>query len=103
MRKYTSALCGLAAIVSLSHFSFGQANVNESLETAFIYVDGSKGSDSNSGSKTSPLKTIGAAATMAETNNQNGVGSRVTINPGTYRESITLSSQPQRHQPAHHV
>ena len=64
MRTYASALCGLAAIVSLSHFSFAQANVNESLETAFIYVDGTKGSDSNSGTKTSPLKTIGAAATM---------------------------------------
>src|SRR5258708_35984996 len=91
MRKYTSALCGLAAMLLLSHLSFGQANVNENLETAYIYVDGTHGSDSNSGTQSSPLKTIGAAASMAETNNQSSIGSRVIINPGTYRESITLN------------
>lgn len=85
-----SALCGLAVLL-FAHFSFGQATVNESLETAFIYVDGTKGNDSNSGTSSKPLKTIGAAAAMAETNNQNGIGSRVTINPGTYRESISLN------------
>jgi hypothetical protein len=91
MRNYRSALCGLAALLFASQFSFGQANVNESLETAHIYVDGAKGSDSNSGTQSSPLKTIGAAASMAVTNNHNSVGSRITINPGTYRESIFLS------------
>jgi hypothetical protein len=95
MRKCTSALCGLAAVLFLSHLSFGQANVNENLETAYIYVDGTTGSDSNSGSQSSPLKTIGAAASMAVTNNRNNVGSRVTINPGTYRESITLNYSPK--------
>lgn len=91
MRRSRPALCGLAIILFLSHFAVGQANVNESLETAFIYVDGTTGSDTNSGSKTSPLKTIGAATSMAMTNNHNSVGSRIIINPGTYRESITLS------------
>ena len=71
--------------------AFAQANVNESLETAYIYVDTATGSDSNSGTQQKPLKTIGKAASMAETNNQSGIGSRVTINPGTYRESITLT------------
>jgi hypothetical protein len=71
--------------------AFGQATVNESLETAYIYVDTVKGSDSNPGTQQKPLKTIGAAASMAETNNQSGIGSRVTINPGTYREGIKLS------------
>ncbi|PYX48511.1 MAG: hypothetical protein DMG79_11610, partial [Acidobacteria bacterium] len=85
-------MCGLVAIVFMSHISFGQAKVNESLETAFIYVDAVKGSDSNSGTKTNPLKTIGAAASIAVTNNQNRIGSRITINPGTYRESVTLNS-----------
>jgi len=91
MRYYRSALCGLAALLFVCQFSFGQANVNERLETAHIYVDAVKGSDSNSGSQSSPLKTIGAAASMAVTNNHNSIGSRVTINPGTYRESIHLS------------
>ena len=92
MRRSNSALCGLAVVLfCLSHFSFGQATVNESLETAFIYVDGTTGSDSNSGSQSSPLKTIGAATSMAMTNNHNSIGSRIIINPGTYRESISLS------------
>src|SRR5450432_3646972 len=95
MRKHTYALYTLTAILFLSHVSLGQATVNENLETAFIYVDGTTGSDSNSGSQSSPLKTIGAAASMAVTNNRNNVGSRVTINPGTYRESITLNSSPK--------
>ena len=86
-------VCGLAAILFVSHFPFGQANVNESLETASSYVDGTKGSDSNSGSQSRPLKTIGAAASMAQTNNQNSIGSGSSINPGTYRESISAQSQ----------
>ena len=71
--------------------AFGQANVNESLETATLYVDTVNGNDSNSGTQSKPLKTIGAAATKAETNNQSSIGTKVIINPGTYRESIKLS------------
>ena len=67
-----------------------QANVNESLETATLYVDTNKGSDSNPGTQAKPLKTIGAAASAAETNNQSSIGTKVIINPGTYRESVTL-------------
>ncbi|MFZ0732044.1 MAG: DUF1565 domain-containing protein [Candidatus Sulfotelmatobacter sp.] len=90
MRKGAFLLCILATLFWMSHFAFGQANINEGLETAFLYVD-PNGSDSNSGSQSHPLKTIGKAASLAETNNQNGIGTRVTINPGTYRESITLN------------
>src|SRR5947209_11677665 len=68
----------------------GQATVNEGLETATLYVDTVTGSDTNPGTKTKPLKTIGAAASAAETNNQNSIGTKVIINPGTYRETITL-------------
>jgi hypothetical protein len=71
--------------------ALGQATVNENLETATIYVDATNGSDSNSGTKSNPLKTIGAAASIAESNNHSGIGTKVIINPGTYRESITLS------------
>jgi hypothetical protein len=81
----------LGAVLSfLSALAFGQAVVNENRETAFIYVDGAKGSDSNPGTKQSPLKTIGAAATIAIANNKASIGTRVTINSGTYRESVTL-------------
>ena len=50
MRK-AFPLCILATLFCLSHFCFGQANINEGLETAFLYVD-PNGSDSNSGGPT---------------------------------------------------
>jgi hypothetical protein len=80
----------LIGALSLTHLSVGQATVNEKLETAYIYVDAASGKDSNSGTSSKPLKTIGAAIDMAESNNQSGIGSRVTVNPGTYRESLSM-------------
>jgi hypothetical protein len=77
--------------VLLLSSALGQATVNESLETATLYVDAVKGSDSNSGTQSKPLKTIGAAASAAESNNQSSIGTKVIINPGTYRESVKLS------------
>lgn len=85
-------LCFAALLITLnSRPASSQANINEGLETAYIYVDTNTGNDSNPGTQSQPLKTIGAAASMAESNNHSGIGSRVTINPGTYRESISLS------------
>ena len=82
-------------LLAISSSAWGQANVNESLETAFIYVDGNAGSDSNPGSQSEPLKTITAAVAMAVSNNHKSIGSRVIINPGTYRESFSLGSGSQ--------
>jgi len=90
MYKHLAAVCAVSALLLLSHLSFAQASVNERLETAAIWVDGTNGSDSNNGSKTSPLQTIGAAIETALRNNANGIGTRVTINPGTYRESLSI-------------
>jgi len=70
---------------------FGQANINEGLETADVYVDGTTGSDSNPGTESQPLKTIGAAISMAVTNNHNSIGTKVTVEAGTYRESLSMS------------
>src|ERR1051326_87124 len=81
----------LISFLTVCSYAWCQANVNENLETAFIYVDTANGSDSNPGSVTRPLKTIGAAVTLAETNNVNNIGSRVIINPGVYRESLRVS------------
>ncbi len=91
---YSFALIGLFLVLLLGA-AFGQANVNEALETADIYVNGTTGNDNNSGSKSSPLKTIGAAASLAITNNHNNIGTKVTIDAGTYRESISLSHSPK--------
>ena len=80
----------LSIFVAVSAVSWGQANVNESLETAAIYVDTVHGSDSNNGSQSAPLKTIGASVTMALNNNHSSIGSKVIINPGTYREAVVI-------------
>ena len=71
--------------------AFGQATVNESLETASLYVDGATGKDTNPGTESKPLKTIGAAAALAETNNQNSIGTKITIEAGLIRETLKLS------------
>lgn len=73
--------------------AWGQANVDETQETVSIYVDATAGSDSNPGSKQLPLKTIAAAADVAVSNNQAGIGTKVVVNPGTYRESISLRAK----------
>src|ERR1017187_7751743 len=65
--------------------------VPENLETAFIYVD-LNGNDSNSGTQSQPLKTLQAAVTIAFKNNKNNIGTRVTVNPGTYRESAQYNA-----------
>src|SRR5579863_7286938 len=66
------------------------ASVNEALETAVVYVDDSAGSDSNTGSQTSPFKTINKALSVAGTNNQSGTGTQINVNPGIYREKLAL-------------
>jgi hypothetical protein len=89
VRRYCSAL-GILTACLCSALALGQANVNEGLETAFLFVDAVNGSDSNPGTQSKPFKTISKAASVAQSNNQSGIGTRVTINPGTYRESISL-------------
>jgi hypothetical protein len=74
---------------------WAQASVDESLENTEIYVNGETGSDTNPGTVAQPLKTISAAASLAEANNHNGVATRVIILPGTYRESVSLLSAAQ--------
>jgi hypothetical protein len=73
-----------------SVFCWSQASIDENQETVTIYVDAVKGSDSNSGTKLLPLKTVGAGTALAVTNNRAGVGTKVIVNPGTYRESVSM-------------
>lgn len=90
----TTVLLVCAAAFIWGTLAWSQANVNESLETATLWVDTSKGSDSNPGTQQLPLKTIGAAAALAMANNQASIGTKVIINPGTYREAVTLQFGP---------
>jgi len=90
VKRWSSAFTLLGIVCFASLLASGQATVNENLETAFVYVDAVTGSDSNPGTQAKPFKTISKAASVAQTNNHSGIGTRVTINPGTYRESISL-------------
>jgi len=86
----------LLAVAVWSTLAWSQATVNESLETAHIYVDTTKGNDSNPGTQKLPLKTIGAAAAIAQSNNLASIGTKVIINPGTYREAVNLTGTPNK-------
>jgi hypothetical protein len=85
------AVC-LLVLAAMPCLSWGQANINEGLETAFIYVDINHGSDSTgTGTITNPYQTITKGASVAIANNQAGIGTQVNIQPGTYRESVTMT------------
>jgi hypothetical protein len=71
--------------------AFAQANVNEN-QTIYLHVDGESGSDSNPGSPTKPMKTIQAAVNKALANNRLGIGTKVMINAGVYREAVQISA-----------
>jgi len=88
------SLCLLfLSLLLLPQGSWGQAVVNESLETAFVYVDVIHGSDiTGNGTSNSPWQTINKAVTAAVSNNQAGIGTQVNIQPGTYREIVNMAS-----------
>lgn len=84
----------IGCVLLTSTVAWGQASVNEGAETAYAYVDGTNGSDSNPGTQQKPFQTIIKAVSVAQANTQRGLGTRVTVNPGTYRESITMNQTP---------
>jgi hypothetical protein len=78
------------AAASVPQLARAQAVVNENQETAFLYVDAAKGSDSNPGTQSLPLKTISAASAIANASNYHSIGTRIIINPGIYRETVGI-------------
>jgi len=68
-----------------------QANVSESYST-YVYVDANSGSDNNSGARGSPFQTIQAAVNQANALNQNGIGVKIIVNPGVYRETVNIGN-----------
>jgi Right handed beta helix region/Protein of unknown function (DUF1565) len=81
----------IVVILCCSALAWSQASVDESLETAHLYVDSVKGSDSNTGTQQLPLRTLGKALSIASANNQKNVGTQVTVMPGTYREGVSVA------------
>ena len=89
-RNLLSALILAALAVSGGRVS-AQANVVENQST-YVYVDANLGSDANAGAITTPLKTIQAAINKAGTLNQQGIGVRVIVNAGIYREAVSIGN-----------
>jgi len=58
--------------------------------TLHVDDDHYSAADTNPGTPGWPLKTIGRAATVAVINNRNDLSTRVIIQPGTYRERVSL-------------
>ncbi len=81
MRRSVSSLKYFLILLTLCAYpvmSWAQGVVNEGLETAFVYVDGTNGSDSNPGTMALPFQTINKAVTTAVANNQSSIGTRST-------------------------
>ena len=85
------ALSILATLAASGVRASAQANVSENQST-YVYVDAKVGSDSNSGAQSSPFKTIQAAVNKANQLNQSGVGVKVIVNAGIYRESVNIGN-----------
>lgn len=85
------ALCILAVAVVSGNRASAQANVVEN-QTTYLYVDASVGSDSNSGAQSTPFKTIQAAVNKANSLNQQGIGVKVIVNSGVYREQVNIGN-----------
>jgi hypothetical protein len=89
-KKVLFALFLATLAVTESRMS-AQANVVEN-QTTYIYVDASLGSDSNSGAQATPFKTIQVGINKASALNQQGIGVKVIINAGVYREAVTIGN-----------
>jgi parallel beta-helix repeat protein len=70
------------------------ASVDESDVSVTLYVDNKSpgASDSNPGTSLEmPLKTISRAAELAYENKKNGIGTKIVIKEGVYRETVVLN------------
>lgn len=88
-RLIVGALVLSACFVS-GTYVFAQASINEN-QKIYLYVNGSSGSDSNSGANGKPLKTVQAGINKAIADAKAGIGARLMIYPGTYREALTIN------------
>ncbi len=66
--------------------------IPEETATTVLYVDGQSAaaSDENPGAARLPFRTISRAAQRAHENKRRGIGTKVLIRPGVYREQVIL-------------
>ncbi|MDP9300909.1 MAG: right-handed parallel beta-helix repeat-containing protein [Actinomycetota bacterium] len=77
----------------LAHTVHGASTDAGTTPIRTVHVDRNdpQASDDNPGTAGRPLETIGKAAALAQANQRAGIGTRVVIDPGVYRESIELT------------
>ena len=80
----------LSALAVAGIRAYPQASITEN-QTTYVYVNASTGSDSHTGSSTSPLRTIQAAVNKANANNQKKIGTKIIVASGVYRESVSVN------------
>ncbi|MGH9825090.1 MAG: right-handed parallel beta-helix repeat-containing protein, partial [Blastocatellia bacterium] len=82
----------LIVVIAIASFVALPSRVS-SKDGVKIYVNGSMGSDSNPGSQSRPLRTIGKAALIAVANHDRNIATTVAIAAGVYREAVTVSGR----------
>src|SRR5215469_2831320 len=90
-QKVLCSICLLATLAFTGSRVRAQASVVEN-QGNYVYVDAKAGLDSNSGVQAAPFKTISAAINKANSLNQQGIGVRVIVNGGVYREAVTIGN-----------
>lgn len=65
-------------------------------QTLYVNNQHPQALDTNPGTVSLPLKTIGKAAEIAQINKKNNIGTKIVIYSGTYRESISLKQEGQK-------
>jgi len=91
--NYKNAL-GVAVLAVCTIYgsrAVAQASVVEN-EPKAIYVNAAAGNDVNPGTAVQPTQTIQAALNKAISSANAGVGAKVMIAPGTYREALTFNN-----------
>jgi Right handed beta helix region len=91
LRKSLFTSIAFAAAAVFASRAGAQANVVEN-QTTLLYVDASAGSDSNAGAQSTPFKTVQAGVNKANSLNQQGIGVKVIVNPGVYRETVNIGN-----------
>jgi len=88
-KKILTAVAGVLLLAGAA-FAYTGADVPEEKVKVVLHVNGANGSDENDGSAAKPFKTISKGVAAALENKKRGVGSKVLIAPGVYRERIKI-------------
>jgi hypothetical protein len=82
----------LAALAMTGVRALCQASVSEN-EAATLYVSKSGSTNASAaGTSSAPLGSIQAAVNRANVNSQKGIGTKIIVAPGVYREALTINA-----------